>query len=157
MSYEILDKDFFNLPVEEAKRELAALDDTAKARLYVITEKFLSTKLKDLLREDFFLTPQKKIINCDVNGEGYELQICPGTVTKKEVKTQTYDYEAALKFAQERGLEIPMTERIVIEPKVDFNAFLDQGWFQENCDQWKTETVDTKETKSAPRILIKKV
>ena len=116
---QLLDLSFFDKSDEAKRNELALLSEPDKAALYVVIKEYLDKDLFALLRENLFAPQTKRKINCKVNNIEYEVQVGPGSETTKLVTSTTIDYDKAVAFAKEKGFDVPMTERIVIEPKVD--------------------------------------
>ena len=120
---------------------------------------------KDDDSTNFMKALENKIYNSNVDnlitvlngGFMYETKVIRGQETTKTIKRKITDYDLAVKFAQEHGYNVPMTERQIIEPKVDTVKLEQEQWFQENVNLFKKYVVETKTINSSNQVRTKEI
>ena len=132
-----------NLSKEERKANILAI----KVLNDVLNPELRAKEFEQLIGEEKFRT---KILGLEM-----EMTSSPGTTTTKIVEKSIIDKEKAIQFAKEHNFEIPMTQRIVIEPTIDFAKLEDMEWFQNNIEQFKTIVKEEKTSKTYNTIRTK--
>lgn len=137
---------------QKANEIIAKLNPEEKALSYLLLDKEIDA-IKMELRKNLF-NGSLETIEFVFNGQKKVLKLIRGQETTKEVVVKKIDYDKAINFAKEHNFNIPMTERIVIEPKPDLNKLEGEVWFQNNVGEFVTQIVDKKTTKSNDQIRI---
>ena len=151
MNY-LIDKTF----VEKAKEIVATWSPTELGTNYALIDKELD-KIKVTVRERILeLAKQenglKEIEFIGIDGNKKKITISLGGEKVADSIEKKTDYEKAIKFAKDNGLEIPMTQ-----PQVDYMKLESCEWFQENIEKFVEKKVVTKTIKSYDKISVKDV
>lgn len=109
----------------------------------------------ELMQKDIFDSNEESWLTTLPNGDVWKNSINREKETTTVVKHKKRNYEKAIQYAKDNNLPIPMTERVVIEPKVDYIKLESMPWFQEHLKDF-IEVVEETETKHSTNQIVQR-